>query len=422
METHPLFVTIKNLKGNTKPVVLTEPIWGIPYNLYYPYLSIYMLANGLNDSQVGLVTSIGLVFQIFFAAIGGIVTDKLGRRLTVLIFDILSWSTPCVIWAFSRNIYAFAIGMALNAFWRVSNNAWPLLLAEDADPRSLVDIYSWIYIFSVSVALFTPLTGLLINRYSLIPALKWILIASAGIMMIKFIVLYHYSHETKQGEVRRAETRDQNVFAFLAGYRPVIKQVLNTPATLFTIGVLLISTICNMISGTFWSIYVTKRLGISPERMSFYPFMRAIFILAFFFFAMPYIRKLTFKIPMLVAYAGYFMSQLILVLLPPNSFGLLIISVFLEACSFACLSPQIDRLIIVTVDPHERARIVSIIAVVVLIVTSPFGWIGGLLSQADRTYPFILNMVLFAIGGILTYLASRRIPDQPQEDIVHSGD
>jgi MFS family permease len=419
MENHPLFITIKNLKGNAKPVVLTEPIWGIPFNLYYPYLSIYMLANGLSDSQVGLVTSIGLVFQIFFAAFGGFITDKLGRRLTVFIFDILSWSIPCLIWAFSRNIYSFAIGMAFAGFWRISNTAWPLLLAEDADPRSLMDIYSWIYIFTVSVSLFTPLTGLLINKFSLIPALKWILIVSAAIMMIKFVLLYHLSRETKQGEVRQAETRGQSVFSFIAGYRPVIKRVFTTPATLFTICVVLISTICNMITNTFWSIYVTKRLGISPERMSFYLFIRAIFILAFFFFAMPYIRKMTFKIPMLLAYIGYLLSQLILVLLPPNSFGLLVISVFLEACSFASLSPQIDRLIIVTVDPHERARIISIISVIVILFTSPFGWIGGMLSQANRTYPFILNMILFSIGGLLTYLASKQIPDQPPDEAVN---
>ncbi len=47
---------------------------------------------------------------------------------------------------------------------------------------------------------------------------------------------------------------------------------------------------------------------------------------------------------MMAGYLGFVVSQTILVLLPPNQFGWLMLSVFLEACSYACLSPQLDRL------------------------------------------------------------------------------
>ncbi len=51
--------------------VFTEPLWGIPYNLYAPYVSVYMLALGLTDSQIGLIASIGLVCQIFWTLLSG---------------------------------------------------------------------------------------------------------------------------------------------------------------------------------------------------------------------------------------------------------------------------------------------------------------------------------------------------------------
>ena len=77
---HPLFTALKNFKGNARGVVFTEPIWGIPYNLYAPYISVYMLALGLNDRQIGTVISIGLAFQVFTALLSGMITDRLGRN------------------------------------------------------------------------------------------------------------------------------------------------------------------------------------------------------------------------------------------------------------------------------------------------------------------------------------------------------
>jgi hypothetical protein len=62
---------------------------------------------------------------------------------------------------------------------------------------------------------------------------------------------------------------------------------------------------------------------------------------------------------------------------------------------------------VVTVDPKERARILAIIYVIVILFTTPFGWIAGGLSEVNRALPFMLNIVLFAVGGGLVYMAGR---------------
>ena len=79
MSTHPLIATLKNLRGNARGIVLNEPLWGIPFNLYAPYVSVYMLALGLDDVQIGLIASIGLIFQVVWALLSGAITDKLGK-------------------------------------------------------------------------------------------------------------------------------------------------------------------------------------------------------------------------------------------------------------------------------------------------------------------------------------------------------
>jgi DHA1 family tetracycline resistance protein-like MFS transporter len=90
-----------------------------------------------------------------------------------------------------------------------------------------------------------------------------------------------------------------------------------------------------------------------------------------------------------------------------NGYALLVISILLEGCSLATINPLLDQLIVLSVDPEERPRIQSILYVSVILITTPFGWIAGLMSEANKSLPFILNIVFFVIGGFLAYLAGR---------------
>ena len=60
MKNKSLLGTLINLKGNPRACVYTEPLWGIPYNLFFPYASVYMLSLGVKDAQIGLIASVGM--------------------------------------------------------------------------------------------------------------------------------------------------------------------------------------------------------------------------------------------------------------------------------------------------------------------------------------------------------------------------
>src|SRR5690606_27370498 len=166
---HPMVDTLLNLEGNPRACVYTEPLWGIPFNLYAPYVSIYMYSLGVNDVQIGLITSIGMVFQIVFALLGGAITDKLGRKRTTFIFDIISWSIPCLIWAFAQNFTYFLIAAIINSVWRVTANSWMCLLVEDAKEEQLVHIYAWVHIAGLLAAFFAPIAGIFVGKFEVVP-------------------------------------------------------------------------------------------------------------------------------------------------------------------------------------------------------------------------------------------------------------
>ena len=407
MKSHSLITTLKSLRGNPRGCVYTEPLWGIPYNLYAPYISIYMLALGLSDKQIGLIVSVSWGFQVLLASLSGIVTDKLGRRLTTLIFDIVSWTIPALISAIAQNFWYFLIAGIINSVWRITHNSWSCLLVEDAEPDQLVDIFTWIYIANLLVGFVAPLTGLLIGAFSLIPTMRGLYIFAAVMFAVKAIVTYQLTEETQQGKIRLQETRGQSVWSALNEYRSIFRDLLNTPQTLYTAGIMLVLSISSLISGSFWSIIVTEKLHIPAQNLAIFPFVRSAIILVFFFLAMPQINKQHFKLPMVIGFLGFVVSQVILVTAPVQDYSLLLLSVFLEACSYAVVSPLVDRMTVLTIEPKERARILSIIFVGVILFSSPFGWIAGTLSGINKDLPFLLNIALFIVGAILAYVAGQ---------------
>ena len=405
MNTPSLVTTLKNFSGNARGCVYTEPLWGIPFTLFSPYTSIFMVAIGLVDSQIGLIVSIGWGAQIILALFSGVITDKLGRRRTTLIFDIIGWGMFAFISAIAQNFWYFLAANVVNSFMRVTQNSWSCLLVEDTDPRQIVDVYTWIYISIQFVGFFSPLAGLLVNKYSLIPTVRGLYLFAAFMFTMKSIITYLMTEETNQGKIRMEETRHESLLVILKGYKKVFTDILHTPQTLITASIMLMISITSMINGSFWAILVTEKLHFSAESLAFFPMVKSMIILLFFFTVMPAIKRMHFKYPMIIGLSGYMLSQLVLILAPEKSYFFVILSLILESCSFATANPLLDQMMVNTIDPKERARIQSILWVGIITFTSPFGWIAGNLSEINKTWPFILNMVLFAIAAILASFA-----------------
>lgn len=416
MNKHSLFTTLKSLRGNPRGCVYTEPLWGIPYNLYSPYISIYMIALGVSDKQIGLIVSISWVFQIFLALLSGVVTDKLGRRRTTLIFDILSWGVPALISALAQNFWFFLAAGVINSVWRITHNSWTCLLVEDADQTQLVDIYTWIYIANIMVGFIAPLAGVFIAAFSLVPTMRGLYFFAALMFTVKAVVTYRMTEETGQGKIRLHETRHQSLLEVFGGYKGVLSALLHSPQTLYTAPLMLVLSISSMVSGSFWSIMVTEKLHVPARYLSIFPFVKSAIMLLFFFVVMPRIGKMHFKLPLVVGFTGFILSQVLLVTAPDQGYFILTISVFLEACCFATVSPLMDRMLVLTVDTRERARIQSILYVGIILLTSPFGWIAGNLSELNKSLPFILNIVLFASGAVLAALAGKASQARPAEE------
>ncbi|MBN1873194.1 MAG: MFS transporter [Anaerolineae bacterium] len=406
---HSLFQTLRELKGNPRVTVLTEIMFGIPYNLFSPFFSVYMLALGVTDQGIGTIASLGLALQIFSALLSGAMVDKFGRRLSLFITDLVSWSVPCLIWAVAQDVRFFIAAAVMNGLYRIAHTAWTCLIVEDAEERHLVHIWTWITIFGVCSSFFTPLGGWFVAHFGLVPAMRGLFVFGCFMITAKAVVLYLYSHETVRGRQRIAETRHRSLFSLMGEYRSVFGQILHSRPTLAALSLMVITNIYATVHGSFWGVLFTTKLGFAESEISIYVMLRSIIVTLCFFLLGPRLTNLLhFRLPLWVGFSAYFASQALLVFMPSHVVPLLVTSVVLEGVASALVNPMIESLLAVAMESHERARISAMVYVTLIVLTTPFGWIAGQLSAIDRSLPFALNMSLFVIGAGLVWLIGRR--------------
>ena len=250
------------------------------------------------------------------------------------------------------------------------------------------------------------MAGLLVQSIDLIPAVRILYIFGGIMMTIKFLVLFVFSTETKQGQKRMDETKGIPLRDLLKGYGPVFLQILKTPQTLVTLAIMVVVGIFSMVNTSFWSVLVTRYIGIPESMIGIFSFVKSVVMLLFYFIVVPKLSALRFRRPMLLGFGILILSQSLLLIAPKSSYSVIILSLILEAASLSLINPLLDSLQVIMVDPQERARIIAIMYVVVLACTSPFGWIAGQLSEISRHLPFVMNLVLLFIGLILTHVAT----------------
>jgi uncharacterized membrane protein (DUF485 family) len=74
-----------------------------------------------------------------------------------------------------------------------------------------------------------------------------------------------------------------------------------------------------------------------------------------------------------------------------------------------------ESLIAIHINQNERARIMAIRFMFMMMVAAPFGWIGGMLSDISRNLPFILNMLIIVICVVMTLIYYRKENDHSAE-------
>jgi MFS family permease len=379
-----------------------------------PYLSVYMLALGLSDTRVGFIVTINTLSQMAFSFLSGPITDKMGRRKATAVFDVLAWCIPSIIWWRAEGFWFFLAAALINGTNGVTTNSWHCLLVEDAEKKQITKIYSVVMACGQLSAVFAPISAVLISRMTLVPAIRILFVNAFILMLIKVVILYLASKETTVGETRLRETKGMNVFQLAGGYGGVIKIIIGSRGTVFSIIIAALAWIVGTINSTFWQIIANKKLLVPEAALPLFNVFRSLLAIIFLFLIIPRLTKGLLKLPLLLAFAGYFAGQSLLIMVPAEGvlkYPLICVSLVFDGFGLGMLGMLSESLIALHVNPEERARIMAIRYMFIMIATAPFAWLGGFLSDISRNLPFALNLVILAAGFCVTLFYYRKTED-----------
>lgn len=396
-----LMHALMNLEGNARVCIYTEPMWGIPVNLYLPLMAMYMGALGLDPLQIGVVATVNLLSQMVSSFFSGAITDKFGRRWTTAIVDFFCWAVPFLIWMNAQGLGWFIVAAVLNGTWRITENSWGLLMVEDAPPRMLVSIYSLSTIAGLLSGFFSPLTSLLVGRFSLVNTMRGLFLFAFVFMVSKIILLQIFTHETAAGEKRKTQLKGRSVFHAVKGSFTVLRVMLKRKPLMLVLGILSCIMVIRSATDNFWPLLLTQKLGVSEESLPLLSGLRSLSMLAFFFVLSHRLDARRFYKPIL---AGLFLLagiHLMLFLLPASASWVVFPGVVAEALALSITIPLFSSLQMLLLDHEERARMFGFSLSFCLMVTAPFGALNGLLSTWALNLPMLLSFLLSVLALFL---------------------
>ena len=234
--------------------------------------------------QIGLVSTLFFTSQMFWALLSGVLTDKLGRRLCPVIFDVLSWSVPAFLWMSARDYRWFVAAALFNGMWRVTENSWGLLLVEEAEPEKLLHLYAISCIAGLIAGFVAPIAYLFVRAFGVVSTKRVLYGITCLMMTAKFILL---SHETAIGVRRRAEFKDVSVLSHLWDSRRVLSAMLKNRPVMLAVGLLAAYAVIRNVLDTFLPLLMTDRLGIAAENLSAFSTVKSLLMLVCYFTIVP---------------------------------------------------------------------------------------------------------------------------------------
>ncbi len=398
MRDHPLVKTLLGLQGNVRPCIVWEPLYGIPYHLVTPFAALYMAALGLSDARIGLVAAVGALSTFVMSLLSGPLVDRFGRRATLLVSDLVSYGFACLLWAFARSGWWFFAATVFNGARRVSTTSWNCLYIEGTDPNLLVHIGTLIGIAGQVSVFFAPLAGLIVARLTLVPAVRILYVFFCACMTCKAVVIFRQTKEMPFGRERMALSRGRPFLAQVFGFPEVFRAFVKQPGTPIVLALAAVQSVIMLVSDTFLALYVTRAVGVPDALVSVFPILTAVAMLAVYAFVSHRVRLSAVHRPLTAAFVVQIVCASLLIALPRGAVVPALGCVLLSGVSMGLLAPLMETLTALHVDAGERARVLGVIYAAVQLVTAPFAYLAGLLSQKAAMAPFLLIILVSALG------------------------
>ena len=394
--------------SNARISILVLPMWSVFWGLVYFYSPLYMKENGLSEVQIGLANTVNIVFAFLCQLVASPITNKLGRRRTTLIFDLLSWSASMAIWAIAHNVWFFLFAAIVNAFSKIVSVSWNCLITEDEKRENIPRIYMICSLINSSIGIFALASGFLIARYGLVDAMRTLYAVGAVSMAISFVTRHFVVEETSPG-VKLMNEHDQTSLLTSVGNYLKMMLRLHENRRFVLLAVVFITTNFILSLNLFQVIYLKDQLHFAERTISTVPFAIAVANIVAFMLIIPRLRAIREERVLAACCATSLIGALLFLIIPPRNLVAMLAVMAANGVSLFILQAYRDSIFMNSQGEHDKADMFSAVQTLTSLFCIPAGYVGGVLYKSHPALPFVLVAVfyLMALAVSLSLLASR---------------
>jgi len=396
----------RDLNKNARVSLTALPIWSVFWGLVYFYSPLYMKELGLDEVAIGIVNTVNLLSAFFCFLIASPIANKLGRKRTTLVFDLLSWTTPMLIWAISKNVWFFLVAGVVNAFSKVTSISWNCIITEDEEKEKVPRIFTFVSLINSAIGVFAPVTGFFIVKFGLVPSMRALYAIGAVCMAAMFIVRNSFLVETKAGLRLMKDHGGNTIFESFGKYLGLLSR-LHRNKKFLLLSVVFITTNFITTLNVFQVIFLTERLSFSRKAVSLVPFAIAVANVVAFLFIAPRFGKRRSESVLCAFIACSLAASLLFLIIPEKNLAAMLAVMAAGGTSNFLMGSYRESVFMNDQGEHEKADMYAAVQTLTMLLCVPAGYLGGLLYEIDARLPFALASCLYLAAFVAASAFSR---------------
>lgn len=399
------------LRGNARVCIALLPLWGIPYCFYFFYLSLYLRESGVSDLGLGSLMFASSAASVLFSFLAAPLVDRLGRKRSTFIFDLLSSALPPLIFALSGR-FAFAfLAFVLTGANKIMSVGYYLLMSEDSSDPERVTAFNLFNIIIVAAGVFVPVTSGVVARYGIVATERFFLYFSSASMALLALLRNRLVRETSIGlevmERRRKERPSLGALVrpYIESARYIAGHPLAFAATLANV-LFYVYYIVGTNNGLYFTPYFGDALGLDAAAAALLGSIFAAGTLAAMLLVNPLLRGVGVVANATMGAIVDALGLALLAVAPRGGFGWAAAAIALSALGYGMLKSAIDAAIVVTTEGEARTGIYATANVLSSLLGIGVSFLCGLLyAQSPRSLYFLSFALVAAIP--LCFAATR---------------
>jgi MFS family permease len=427
------------IQGNVKVLMICRILWSFSTSIIYPFFSLFILALGGTEVEVGLINSLGLIAGMILYPVGGYIADRAGR-VKLIGYSTFLYTFAHLFFVFATNWQMLAVGQFFSQLLLFYMPAMNALESDSLPPGVRGRGFAMIMAVPGAVRIIAPVVGGYVIEWfkaasglsgdsALVLAVRicWAIAFFTG-LAVAWIRLRNLKETITEEEGGRGFSFREIPEMIIPAYRSILDSIKWMNRSLRVIVILeMFASFFIAMSAPFYVVYAKQVIGLVESQWGLVLFVSG---LAGILVAFPLgsatdrygARKMImlgmFLLPALIfsfQYAGGFI-------------GVAAILVGISMCNNMMI-PAFSTIIANTIPRSRRGRLYSLLGERGISINFGNFWgggfllfppaalgayVGGWVYQMDPTLPWVITGAAVLVCALLVYLFVQE-PEKAQE-------